>query len=84
MNSHELMHRCQAIGVTFQETEHGDIVGEGPISDTMADFIRDNTPEILAALRSNHRVIDLQVERARRRPVSLRERRRNFPPNGAA
>ncbi len=74
MNGHELMHRCQAIGVTFRETEHGDVVSEGPISDTMADFIRDNTPEILAALRSDHRIIDFEAERARRRPVSLRDR----------
>ena len=74
MNGHELMHRCQAIGVTFRETEHGHVVSEGPISDTMADFIRDNTPEILAALQSHHRVIDLAAERARRRPTSLRDR----------
>lgn len=74
MNGHELIHRCQAIGVTFRETEHGDSVGAGPISDTMADFIQDNTPEILAALRSDHRIIDFETERARRRPGSLRDR----------
>jgi len=74
MNGHELMRRCQAIGVTFQATEHGDVVSEGPISDTMADFIQVNTSEILAALRPSHRVIDFEAERARRRPVSLRDR----------
>ncbi len=66
MNGQELIDRAQAIGVTFTATDDGDVVCEGPITPTLAEFLKDNTSELLAALQSEHRVIDFEQERARR------------------
>ncbi len=84
MNGRELIRRAEAVGVTFTATDSGDVVCEGRISPTMAEFIRDNTPAIFAALQSDHRVVNLDGERRSRRPVSLRDRMCGRSPEGAA
>lgn len=98
MNAEQIIQRAHREGVTLIASRSGVVQCRGLVAPGLAELVQANTTAIWAALTAvsveNRKVIDFEAERARRRPVSLRDRVRGrdravddepyFGPEGAA
>jgi len=98
MNTEQIIQRARREGVTLIASRNGVVQCRGLVAPDLTELVQANTSAIWAALKAepveNRKVIDFEAERARRRPVSLRDRVRGcdravadesyYGPEGAA
>ncbi len=98
MTAEQIIQRARREGVTITAARNGVVQCRGQVAPVLAELVQANTTAIWAALKAepveNRKVIDFENERARRRPVSLRDRVRGrdravadepyYGPEGAA